>query len=171
MCIIPQAACNRIWLLSVEILLFDALAVLKFWWKYNVTMYRARNVPACVSKWNTRNRNGFGQRWGYYAPQECWRKFFHDYHTKNSLQDIYSSVCPPYSWSLDHNVIKKTWTFTGFFSETIILHYSIRNLQHLKVHWAMSVSFPTKCILFHKFISLSSRIFEYHAQNWNTPQT
>jgi hypothetical protein len=37
----------------------------------------------------------------------------------------------------------------------------------------MSVSFPTKCFLFHKFIPVSSRniqVFEYHAQNLNTPQ-
>jgi len=44
-----------------------------------------------------------------------------------------------------------------FFPETILLHYPIRILQHLKAQWTMYVFFPTKCFLFHTFISLSSQ--------------
>jgi hypothetical protein len=42
-------------------------------------------------------------------------------------------------WSLNHNVSKRTWIFI------------------FKAYWAMSVSFPTNCFLFHKFIPLSSQ--------------
>jgi hypothetical protein len=59
------------------------------------------------------------------------------------------------------------------FSETILLHYPVRILQHLKAHWATSISVPTKCFLFHKLSCLVLeifRFFEYHAQNLNTLQ-
>jgi len=32
-----------------------------------------------------------------------------------------------------------------FYSETILLHYPIRILQHSWAHWRMYVFFPTKC--------------------------
>jgi hypothetical protein len=37
-----------------------------------------------------------------------------------------------------------------------LLASTIVTLQHLMAHWAMSVSFPTKCFFFHKFIPLTS---------------
>jgi hypothetical protein len=58
----------------------------------------------------------------------------------------------------EHNVNKRTWVFTSFFFQNQFFSITpIRILQHLKSHWAMSVSFPTKCVLFHEFIPLSSR--------------
>ena len=74
-----------------------------------------------------------------------------DYHTKDSLQDSFSSVPCTKSWSLDHNVSKRTWIFTSSL-ETYLLRHSI-----FKAYWAMSVSVPKKCFLFHRFILLSSR--------------
>jgi hypothetical protein len=96
---------------------------------------------------------------------------FADYHTKNNLYDIFSSVLHANSWSLDHNVSKKTCIFS--FVETYLFHCAIRALQHFTVSWAMSDSFPTNCFLFHKFILLCSRIFRFfekHAQNLNAPR-
>jgi len=60
-----------------------------------------------------------------------------------------------------------------FLSETILLHEPIRILQHLKAHWAMYVSFPTKCFCFTNLSRLVLEIFSFfekHAQNLNTPQ-
>ena len=49
---------------SVEILLFDTLAVRKFCLKCNIAMFPVRRGSCAVYKRNTRYRNGFGQRRG-----------------------------------------------------------------------------------------------------------
>jgi hypothetical protein len=59
------------------------------------------------------------------------------------------------------------------FFETYLLHNAVRIFQHFNAYCAMSVSYPTKCFLFHKFILLGPRniqVFQKHAQNLDTLQ-
>jgi len=75
--------------------------------------------------------------------------------TQRTTHDIVSFFLLTSSWNLHHNVSKRSRIFTGFFFRN--LHYTVRLLQHFKAYWAMSDSFPTKCLVFHKFIQFSFR--------------
>jgi len=62
------------------------------------------------------------------------RNCFADYHTKNNLQDIFSSVFRANSWSIDHNVSKRTWIFTSFFfrnNYSSLLHKDITTFESI----------------------------------------
>ena len=103
----------------------------------------------------------------------CWLKVFPGlWHKDQLIQDIYLSVLRTNNWSLDHNVSKRTWVFTSFFQNQFFSITPVRILQHLKAYWAMSAS-PQNAFCFTNLSHLVLeifRVFEYHAQNLNTPQ-
>ena len=103
----------------------------------------------------------------------CWSKLFWRLPYKDQLVRHYLSVLRTNSWSLDHNVSKRTWIFTSSFKNLSSPLRSKDITAFLRHSEQCLFSSPQNAFCFTNLSHLVLeifRFFEYHAQNLNTPQ-
>ena len=98
-----------------------------------------------------------------------------DYHTKNNLQDIFSSVLRSNSWSLNHNLSKRKMDiYKFFFFRNLSSPSRNKNITVFVRHTEQCLfPFPQNAFCstdLSRLVLEIFRFFEKHSQNLNTPQ-